>query len=99
MYQLDQNPLKFDVLTDRGNQFADALRIKFRLPDYLVGFYQSSGIDLPSFNGDDSWALPMPARFVVDQTGTIRFAQANPDYTRRPEPSDTLAVLKEICGK
>lgn len=98
LHQLEQNPLDYDVLTDRGNRFADALRIRFRLPDYLVGFYQSSGVDLPSFNGDDSWTLPMPARFVVDQLGTIRFAEANSDYTRRPEPSDTLEVLREICG-
>ena len=99
MNQLEQNALEYDVLTDSGNQYAEALRIRFRLPDYLIDFYESGGVDLPSFNDDDSWTLPMPARFVVDQTGTIRFAEANPDYTRRPEPIETLEVVKQICGE
>lgn len=87
------------MLSDNGNQYAEALRIRYRLPGYLEEFYRSAGIDLPGFNGDDTWTLPMPARFVIDQTGTIRFAEANPDYTRRPEPLETLEVLKQICGK
>ena len=98
IHQLEKNPLEYDVLSDSCNQYADALRIRFKLPGYLVEFYQNGGIDLPNFNGDDSWTLPMPARLVIDQTGTIKFAEANPDYTRRPEPLETLEVLKQICG-
>ena len=96
--QLETNPLDYDVLTDRGNRFAQALRIRFKLPGYLAEFYQNAGVDLPSFNGDDSWTLPMPARFVVDKMGIIRFAEANPDYTRRPEPIETLNLLSEVCA-
>ena len=97
--QLVENPVEFDVLSDPANAYADALGIRYTLPDYLVEFYQSGGVDLPAFNGGDSWTLPMPARFVVDQSGTIRFSEANPEYTRRPEPAETLDVLKQICGK
>ena len=53
-------------------------------------------IDLPGFNGDDSWTLPMPARFVIDSGNIIRYAEANPDYTRRPEVEETLSVLRTI---
>jgi peroxiredoxin len=38
----------------------------------------------------------MPARFVIDRTGTIRAAQSDPDYTRRPEPADTLEALRAL---
>ena len=38
----------------------------------------------------------MPARFVVDKTGIIRAADVDPDYTTRPEPSQTMSVLKSL---
>ena len=50
--------------------------------------------DLPVINGEASWTLPMPARFVIGQDGVIRYAEVNPDYTLRPEPSDLLPVLR-----
>jgi hypothetical protein len=36
----------------------------------------------------------MPARFVISQDGVIRYAEVNPDYTRRPEPEEVLPALR-----
>jgi len=47
-------------------------------------------------NGDSSWQLPMPARFVIDRGGVIRYAEADPDYTTRPEPEEAVAVLATL---
>jgi len=60
----------------------------------LHELYSSFGIDLERFNGDDSWTLPMPGRFILDQQGTILSADVNPDYTIRPEPADIIEILK-----
>jgi peroxiredoxin len=38
----------------------------------------------------------MPARFVIDRRGIIRYADSDPDYTTRPEPEDTLAALRTL---
>jgi peroxiredoxin len=38
----------------------------------------------------------MPARFIIDRNGIIRYADVAPDHTVRPEPEDTIAVLREI---
>ena len=54
------------------------------------------GIDLPKYNGDDSWTLPVPTRLVVDTNGIIRAADIEVDYTRRPEPSMTVANVKAV---
>ena len=40
----------------------------------------------------------MPARFIVDAGGVIRYAQADPDYTTRPEPDETLQALRTLSG-
>jgi peroxiredoxin len=89
------NKLSFPILSDTHNDVAAAFGIRFALPDYLVDLYKNLKNDLPGFNGDDSWTLPMPARYVVGQDGTIVYSEVNPDYTRRPEPQDMLPVLRK----
>jgi len=91
---LRANGLDFPILSDPGNETAAAFGLRFALPDYLVELYKSLKNDLPTFNGDTSWTLPMPGRFVIGQDGLIRYAEVNPDYTRRPEPSDLLPALR-----
>jgi len=53
---------------------------------------------LPAFNGDQSWTLPMPARYVIAQDGTIVYAEVNPDYTRRPDPSEMLPAIRKAAA-
>lgn len=93
------NGLEFPILSDPGGRVAAAFGLRFELPDYLIELYKSLKNDLPQFNDDDSWTLPMPARFVVDQDGIIRYAEVNPDYTRRPEPEEMLPVLKSSAAR
>jgi len=38
----------------------------------------------------------MPARFLLDRGGVILAADADPDYRKRPEPSDSIAVLDRL---
>jgi len=89
------NGLQFPILSDRHNDVADAFGLRFALPDYLIELYKNLRNDLPTFNDDPSWTLPMPARYVIGQDGVIRYAEVNPDYTQRPEPE---AMLDAICG-
>ena len=93
-----QNELGFPILSDPHNAVAAAFGLRFPLPDYLVELYKSLKNDLPTFNGDPSWTLPMPGRFVVGQDGTILYAEVNPDYTRRPEPEDMLPALRRTAS-
>src|SRR5262249_40465432 len=90
--------LNFDILSDRGNQVASQFGLTFSLPDALKGVYQKFGIDLERFNGDNSWTLPMPARFVVDPQFNIRSVAVDPDYTTRPEPDNTVKFLRELVS-
>jgi peroxiredoxin len=89
-----QNALGFPILSDTRNDVAAAFGLRFELPDYLVELYKGLKNDLPAFNGDPSWTLPMPARYVIGKDGVILYAEVNPDYTRRPEPDDMLPALR-----
>jgi peroxiredoxin len=89
--------LEFDILHDSGNQTAETFGIMMRLPDELIAVYKKLGIDLVRFNGDDLWRLPVPARFVISRGGIVRAVEADPDYTTRPEPEETLAALRALA--
>ncbi len=82
------------MLRDAGNQVAAKYGLVFTLPDDLREIYLKFGIDLARGNGDGTWRLPIPARFVIDRQGIIRAADADPDYTRRPEPAQTVESLR-----
>jgi peroxiredoxin len=90
---IEQHNLSFPILSDPGNAVAEQYGLRFRLPDYLIELYRQLGANLPAFNGDESWTLPMPARFVVDAQGRTRYAEVSPDYTKRAEPEELLPVL------
>ena len=88
--------LSFPLLVDQGGQLAGRFGLNFDLPEDLCGLYREFGIDLQRFNSNGRWELPMPASYVIDQTGVIRYAQVNLDYTCRPEPQAALAALAAI---
>ena len=90
------NKLGFHVTQDRKAQVANAFGIRFALPDYLVEVYKGFKNDLPLINDDPSWVLPMPARYVIGTDGVIAYAEINPDYTQRPDPSELLPVLDRV---
>src|SRR6202008_2073306 len=81
-----QNKLSFPILSDAKGKVGAAFGLRFELPDYLVELYKQFKNDLPTFNDDPSWTLPMPARYVIGRDGVILYSEVNPDYTRRPEP-------------
>lgn len=70
--------------------------LRFPLPAYLQRIYRSFPLDLEAVNGDASWTLPMPGRFVIDRAGVVRAAEFDPDYTTRPEPFDTVEALRRL---
>ena len=95
---VEKNNLSFDILSDPNNAYAAKLGLRFKLPTDLEAIYSSFGIDLPKFDGDDSWTLPMPGRFVIDSSGIVRAVDVDPDYTVRPEPEHTLEVVRRLQG-
>jgi peroxiredoxin len=93
-----QNKLSFPILSDAKGKVGAAFGLRFELPDYLVELYKSLKNDLPTFNDDPSWTLPMPGRYVIAQDSTILYSEVNPDYTYRPEPEDMIPVLERAAA-
>jgi peroxiredoxin len=90
--------LAFPILWDEKSSVAEAFGLAFTLPEDLRQVYRGFGNDLAVRNGDPSWRLPVPSRFVVDRQGIVRSVEADPDYTHRPEPETTLEALRKVVG-
>ncbi len=89
-----QNDLTHEVLSDAGNAVSRQFGLVFTLPESIREIYAGMGIDLPDFNGGDTFELPVPATYVVDREGTVLEALADPDYRKRLDVEDILATLK-----
>jgi peroxiredoxin len=87
--------LPFDILTDLHLKTAERFGLVFTFPDYLRDLYKSWGSTLDRFHDEAEYRLPMPARYIIDSNGVIRAADVDADYTIRPEPSETLRLLKQ----
>ena len=93
-----KHKLTFPILWDELSKVAEAFGLLFSLPEDLKTVYLGFGNNLAIRNGDPSWRLPVPARFVIDAGGIVRSVQADPDYTYRPEPETTVDALRKVVG-
>jgi len=72
------NKLEFPILVDPGDETVAVFSLRFALQDYRI--------ERSAFDGDTSWSLLMPGRFVIGQDRVIRHAEFKPDYTTAPSP-------------
>jgi peroxiredoxin len=92
-FMADQHKLGFPLLSDPGNSVARAFGLSYRVPDYQQEVYRRVFINLPFANGDESWELPIPGIYILDENSFVIYASVNADYTERPEPSEILRRL------
>jgi peroxiredoxin len=88
--------LPFALLFDEANHVARQYGLVMQVDETVRPLYQQWGFDLPTFNGDDSWELPLPGTFIIDSDGTVCAAYVNKDYTQRMEPDAIIAALKTL---
>ena len=95
----EKNKLTFPVLSDYKNVVARQFGIVFRVGDELQNLSRNVfKNDLAVRNGEDSYELPVPATFIVDSKGIIRFAHVEVDYmTGRAEPEEVVAALEALA--
>ena len=94
--QVSASQLTFEFLSDAENKLAKDCGLVFTLPETLRPIYEAWQIDIPGHNGDNSFDLPIPATYIIDTDGIIRYAFADMDYTKRLEPNIIIERLKSL---
>lgn len=93
----EKNGLEFDVLSDYHNDVARTYGIVFKLGKEVSDLYKNTfGLNLEAYNDSDSDELPIPATYVIDSLGMVRYAFLNADYMQRADPKEIIEVLKKI---
>jgi peroxiredoxin len=85
--------LPFPILTDMDNGYALSLNLAIWVGDEIQKM-MTGRQNLPEYQGNNSWMLPIPATFVVGQDGRIKARFVDPDYRKRMAIDDLLAALR-----
>ena len=88
-----QSNVPFPILTDMDNGYALSLNLIFWVGVEVQKMMEGRR-DLPTFQGNSSWMLPIPATFVVGRDGLIRARFIDPDYRNRMMISDMLGAMR-----
>jgi peroxiredoxin len=91
--------LGFALLSDIDCAVGLQFGTVFLVPDAYLAVLKASGIDLVRRHGDDWHLLPMPATFIVDRSGAIRFAHVSGDITDRSEPADIALLVRGLADQ
>ena len=90
----ERNALSFPVVSDTGNLVSRDYGLVFAVDAETRERYDAVGIDLEKVNG--AWELPVPATYVIDADGTIRYAFVEADYTQRATVGDILDAVRAL---
>ena len=84
----------YEVLSDVDCGLGLNCGVVFRVPPVYRSMLLKFGNDLTERHGNDAWFLPVPATFLLDREGIIRWRFAEVDWTQRVEPTDLVAALR-----
>ncbi len=87
-----------EILVDVDHGLALRMGLVVHVTDEVRKAYLDFGLDLSKRYGSDAWFILVPATYVIDRQGIVRFAEADVDFRHRAEPEAVLSVLREICG-
>jgi len=92
-----QKDYGFHFGTDRDNTLAKRLALAFTLDSETIEKYKQYGINLPESNDIDTWELPIPATYVIDTNGTIKYAFVDEDYSKRADYDQVVMTLRKLA--
>ncbi len=91
-----KNELPFPVLSDMDLGYSLSLGLVFWVGPEIRKLYEDVGVELEKYQGNQSYFLPMAAKFIVGRDGLVKARQVNVEFRRRMEPDTILAVLRDL---
>jgi peroxiredoxin len=89
-----KHQLTYTLLSDTDMAAAKAFGLAWHVDDTTYAQMKNHGVDLEAASGRTDHILPVPAAYVLDRKGVIKFAYANPDFKVRVNPDDLLKAAQ-----
>ncbi len=96
--QEDIEGLDYVILSDADINAAQAFGTAFIVSDRLTDYLDEKGRDYQDSSITKFRALAVPAVFVVDKSGAIKFAYANPNYKVRLSADELKQAADELVA-
>jgi len=93
---IDKLDLDYTLLSDADAELTRAFGLAFKVGQPTIEQYKGYGIDLEASSGYDHHILPVPAVYLIDTAGRIRFAFWDADYKNRLSGQKLLAVARKM---
>jgi len=90
---------EYTILSDPEMLAATAYNLTFEVDPGTQKKYHGYGIDLETWNANGEWKLPVPALYVIDKQGIIRWRHVDEDYRKRVKGRDVVAAVREVEGE
>ena len=91
--------LNYQLLSDQQHQAIVALGLAYYVDAEARREMERHGVSLDAMSSQPQWMLPVPAVFLIDTSGRIRWEYVNPDYRERVPPEVLLAAAKALAEK
>jgi peroxiredoxin len=92
----EASDLPFPVLSDVDLGYSLSLGLVFWVGREVQRLYKDVGVDLEKYHGNDSYFLPMAAKFIVGQDGLVKARQVNVEFRQRMAPEAVIAALEQL---
>jgi peroxiredoxin len=86
----------YPILSDIDNGYALSINLAIWVDESMSSLIASAGWDIPTYQGNPSWTLPIPAVFVLDKHGLVVAKHVNPDYRERADLDEVIASLRKL---
>lgn len=92
----DEYDYGYQLLSDSSMTLSKAFGLAFRVDAATYEKYIGYGIDLEDASGATHHLLPVPAVYLIDREGQIRFAHWDADYKQRLSPERLLEEAEKL---
>ncbi len=87
----------FPILADFDNGYALSVNLAIWVDEAMSGLIGGAGWDVPTYQSNDAWMLPIPAMFALGRDGIIAARHVNPDYRERADIEEIIAALRGLA--
>jgi peroxiredoxin len=85
--------IPFPVLSDSDATMLEAFHVVHKVGDDELAKMKSFGVDLEASSGKTHHEIAIPALFLVDRGGVVRWAHSDPDFKTRPSTAQIMAAI------
>jgi len=90
---IEKTHASFAMVHDEGYKIMKDYQVNFVMDEATVTKYKKYGVDLAVNNGNTDNVLPVPATYLIDKSGKIKFVHFDKDYRKRASVKEILSML------